>query len=562
MLKGYTKWYFHGEGSSSAAGEGDRPHHDDSSRQDGDDDVGSGVAVGKGPDANAQNFFRLLQDAKHDLYPDSKLSKLNFVVRLFHIKYLNGWSNKSFTMLLELLKEALPVGESLPNSFYETKKIIRDLGLHYNKIDACPNDCMLYWKEAANDSACRICGASRWKSAAQNSNGDRSSSSTGVHKVSAKILRHFPLKPRLQRLYMSKKTTSFMTWHDPRNVRLGLASDGFNPFRTMSIAHSMWLVILMPYNLPPWMCMKQPYMMLSLLIPGPSAPGNDIDVYLQPLIEELKELWEDGLQTYDPSRNETFRMPVAVLWTINDFPAYANLSGWSTKGKLACPSFNKDTCSRRLKHGEKECYMGHRRFLATNHKFIFEKWCFDGTVEDRLALIPLTGCEELDQLKCINITFGKKRDKSVKKPDTRGQKRPREENPMRCEENSLNCSNSAAKNKPTKEHNWKKKTIFSSLPYWESLLFRHSLDAMHIEKNVCDNVIRTLLNIEEKTKDSLKARLDLQQMGIRRAFHPMTNGKNKTYLPPACFTMSTKEKVALCNILKDIKVPDGFSSNI
>ncbi|XP_077232767.1 uncharacterized protein LOC143871132 isoform X2 [Tasmannia lanceolata] len=428
MLKGYTRWYFHGEGSSSAASEGDRPHHDDSSRHDGmhdllhdtfrvprhdeevepaddefdpgDDEVGPGVAAGKGPDADAQNFFRLLQDAEHDLYPGSKLSKLNFVVRLFHIKCLNGWRNKSFTMLLELLKEALPEGESLPNSFYETKKIIRDLGLHYNKIDACPNDCMLYWKEVANDSACRICGASRWKSTAQNSNNDRSSSSTGVHKVSAKILRHFPLKPRLQRLYMSKKTASFMTWHDvsrtkdgllrhpadstawkildykylvfssePRNVRLGLASDGFNPFRTMSIAHSTWPVILMPYNLPPWMCMKQPYMMLSLLNPGPSAPGNDIDVYLQPLIEELKELWEDGLQTYDASRNETFRMHAAVLWTISDFPAYANLSGWSTKGKLACPSCNKDTCSCRLKHGKKECYMGHRRFLTTNHKF-------------------------------------------------------------------------------------------------------------------------------------------------------------------------------------------------
>ena len=78
---------------------------------------------------------------------------------------------------------------------------------------------------------------------------------------------------------------------DPRNVRLGLASDGFNPFKSMSSTHSTWPVILIPYNLPPWMCMKQPYLMLSLLIPGPHAPGNDIDVYLQPLIKEFKELW-------------------------------------------------------------------------------------------------------------------------------------------------------------------------------------------------------------------------------------------------------------------------------
>ena len=61
------------------------------------------------------------------------------------------------------------------------------------------------------------------------------------------------------------------------------------------------LVILFPYNLPAWMCMKEPYLMLSLLIPGPSPPGNNIDIYLQPLIANLKDLWEAGVETYDAS---------------------------------------------------------------------------------------------------------------------------------------------------------------------------------------------------------------------------------------------------------------------
>ena len=77
---------------------------------------------------------------------------------------------------------------------------------------------------------------------------------------------------------------------EPRNVRLGLAANGFNPYGNMSTTHSTWLVILIPYNLPPWMCMKMSYFMLSLLIPNPTSPGNNIDVYLQPLVEELKEL--------------------------------------------------------------------------------------------------------------------------------------------------------------------------------------------------------------------------------------------------------------------------------
>ena len=67
---------------------------------------------------------------------------------------------------------------------------------------------------------------------------------------------------------------------EPQNVRLGLASDGFNHFGNMSISFSMWPVVLIPYNLPSWMCMKQTFFMLSLLIPSPPAPGHDIDIYL------------------------------------------------------------------------------------------------------------------------------------------------------------------------------------------------------------------------------------------------------------------------------------------
>ena len=65
----------------------------------------------------------------------------------------------------------------------------------------------------------------------------------------------------------------------------------------------------MPYNLPPSMCMKQPNMILSLLIP----PGQNFDVYLQPLIEELQELWKVGVVTYDALTQETFKMRAAVL---------------------------------------------------------------------------------------------------------------------------------------------------------------------------------------------------------------------------------------------------------
>ncbi|KAA0055179.1 uncharacterized protein E6C27_scaffold80G00030 [Cucumis melo var. makuwa] len=60
---------------------------------------------------------------------------------------------------------------------------------------------------------------------------------------------------------------------DPRNLRFGLATDGFNPFSSLSSRYSCWPVMLVTYNLPPWLCMKKENIMLTLLIPGPKQPG-------------------------------------------------------------------------------------------------------------------------------------------------------------------------------------------------------------------------------------------------------------------------------------------------
>jgi Transposase family tnp2 len=86
--------------------------------------------------------------------------------------------------------------------------------------------------------------------------------------------------------------------------------------------------------------MKDSYLFLSSLIPGPIGPGQKIDVYLQPLIEELKELWEEGMVTYDASLDEIFTLRVALLWTISDFPGYGYLSGYCVQGEFGCPNCN------------------------------------------------------------------------------------------------------------------------------------------------------------------------------------------------------------------------------
>ncbi|KAI9170227.1 hypothetical protein LWI28_024742 [Acer negundo] len=128
--------------------------------------------------------------------------------------------------------------------------------------------------------------------------------------------------------------------------------------------------------------MKDPFTMMSLLIPGPQSPGKDIDIFLQPLVDELKELWHAGVETYDVSSRQNFQLHAVVLWTINDFPAYGDLSGWSTKGYMACPVCNEDTSSRKLR--SKICYMGHRRFLPMNHPWRRSRK-HDGDIEHRKA---------------------------------------------------------------------------------------------------------------------------------------------------------------------------------
>ncbi|KAI5317860.1 hypothetical protein L3X38_037567 [Prunus dulcis] len=76
-----------------------------------------------------------------------------------------------------------------------------------------------------------------------------------------------------------------------------------------------------------------------------------------------------------------FNLRATVIWTINDFPAYGNLSGWSTKGFLACPVCNMDTkyCRLRSKIG----YIGHRRYLPMQHSWLKNKADFDGHQEMR-----------------------------------------------------------------------------------------------------------------------------------------------------------------------------------
>ncbi|KAL4021062.1 hypothetical protein IC575_019851 [Cucumis melo] len=84
---------------------------------------------------------------------------------------------------------------------------------------------------------------------------------------------------------------------------------------------------------------------------------------------------------------------------------------------------------------------------------------------------------------------------------------------------------------------------------------------MHIEKNVCDNLFGTLLNIDGKTKDTINAHLDLEDLNIRKELHLQRQG-TKLIKPHPTYTLTGSERIDFCKFLKSVKFPDGFVSNI
>jgi len=381
--------------------------------------------------ADAARFFDLLKDSDEPLWDGcTNHSKLSAVAQVFTIKSDHGLSEAGYDKIIEWARSILPEGNRLKENFYAAKSMMKPLGLGYQKINMCPNFCMLYYLKNAEMTECITCGHSRYKPR----------TGRGKNLVAYKKLRYFPITPRLQRLFMSPRTAEHMTWHqahhavdevmvhpsngeawkcfnsvhphfsaESRNVHLGLCTDGFNPSGSFAAPYSCWPVILTVYNLPPGMCMRPEFMFLSTVIPCPRSPGQNIDVCLRPLIDELAQLWSSGALIYDISRKQNFLMRAALMWTINDFSAYGMLSGWSTHGKLACPYCMENNKAFTLANGGKASFFYcHCHFLPLHHRYRKNrKDFFVGRVEKDVASPRLSG-EELHDVvsEYDDIMFG------------------------------------------------------------------------------------------------------------------------------------------------------------
>ncbi|KAK1663854.1 hypothetical protein QYE76_052013 [Lolium multiflorum] len=503
------------------------------------------------------------------------------------MKAKHGWTDTSVDDILEYVKDLLPAGNTCPGSLAEAKRITCPLDLPHEKYHACINDCIMYRKEHVDKTKCPVCDAERYKK--------------GKKKAPRKVVWYFPLAPRLQRFYADRKEAKLMRWHaerkeavlndedriehpvlthpsdasqwkaldnefgsfgaEPRNIRLGASTDGFNPFGNQSSTHSTWPVFVWIYNLPPWLCMKRKYIQMSMLIQGPTQPGNDINMYLELLKEELETLWaEEGVDTWDAVAEEYFPLRAALITTVQDYLGYGYISCQVCHGHKACVRCMEETMFLQLGKdpgSSKTVYMGHRRWLQKTDPWRKRGDLFDGTNEPRGPPRKKSG-EEIDTLlkgwkECPPP--GKIR----QKPGEKKKKKATVTTPL------IGV--------------WKRRSVFWDLPYWKILDTPHCLDVMHITKNVCESLLGTLLNMPDRTKDGQKARHDLKVLGIREELQipaaqegqseEEADGgqrrkriKQPDYYCPPPFTFSPAEVDQFFNCLLGVRVPFGYSGLI
>ncbi|XP_028085055.1 uncharacterized protein LOC114286158 [Camellia sinensis] len=212
IIPTYTIWHVHGEPCES----NEAYHHD--IPVEGNEVLGGidalvedrirGESTNTTQEEEVRTFDKLLNDAKREVYPGcTNYTLLKFVIEILKMKVTNHWSNKSVDMMLEFLTKLLPKDNLVPKSTYEAKKILLELGLSYELIDACVNDCVLFWKGNATVDKCSNCKASRYKT-----NHGRGK------KISRKVLRYFLLTPRLKRLYMSRTRAEDMKWFKEKRL--------------------------------------------------------------------------------------------------------------------------------------------------------------------------------------------------------------------------------------------------------------------------------------------------------------------------------------------------------
>ncbi|KAL3691388.1 hypothetical protein R1sor_005039 [Riccia sorocarpa] len=282
-----------------------------------------------------------------------------------------------------------------------------------------------------------------------------------------------------------------------------------------SSSHSTWPVVLTNYNVPPWLASKKGFLLLALIIPGPKKVRN-IDIYLEPLVEELQQLWTGVDDVYDGrteriGRDRWFTLKGVLLWTMHDYPGYAQVSGFQTSGYAACPTCGPALPVARSSHLSKQVYMSYSTFLPMDDPL-------RGTGAERNTTEPPIP---------LDMYWWEQRWRDV-------------------EEGHI----------PAERAGLKRWSILHRLPYWKDLMIQHLLDPMHIEANVTKSLIKRIFG----EKDGKPARRACEEFGVHpEAWIQVSDGGIES-LPPAPWILTTEERKICKKRISEIRFPTGFGS--
>jgi hypothetical protein len=202
------------------------------------------------------------------------------------------------------------------------------LGIEVEKIHACNNSCVLFRGDYADLDKCPKCGYDRYRRKKDGGDDNNADDENEPREIKGKkkanrgapvrVAWYFYIIPRLRRWFATRKEAQLLHWHEEGRNKLNYKNYGkfshptdaaqwgninthfpwFDDARSIWFSvstDSTWPVVLSLYNLPPWLCKKQKYMMLTILVSGPKQPSDCIDVYFRPLVGDLKILWKPGV---------------------------------------------------------------------------------------------------------------------------------------------------------------------------------------------------------------------------------------------------------------------------
>jgi hypothetical protein len=238
------------------------------------------------------------------------------------------------------------------------------------------------------------------------------------------------------------------------------------------------------------------------------------------------------VRAYDGLSDKMFNLCAAVLWCIHDYPALSTLLGHTTKGYFACIRCDKHPLSYSLR--SKIRYFGHYCFLPNRHRFRRDNE-FVGIHESNDPPGEFSIEELLAELEKV-------KDVGPGEPQSSGKRK-------------------YSILEGGKVKIWSQMVSLWKLPYWHKLKVRHNLDVMHIEKNICEILIATILNIPKKIMVTIKARLDLKDLRIKKELQ-FRETKDSCQMPHARYTLSKEQKKVFCDFLWEVKFPGGLASNI